>query len=209
MRLGGENRSTRSRQAEWKRGWEGEGHFSVTDCHTVYGLFMNKLCVSLGHCCGPVTMASMVRGRRNVALLGNRDAEGGRNGGGGVWRGASDYFNHWSHLHLSARGQPLSLSSSPHCALSLSPSLHDPSSHLCPSRFSPPIHRSGSLPLRLPLTVSPSLHPHLLTFISDLTPESLHGTFVYWQPVCVALRLYFLLAYHLLLSSADWMNPCF
>lgn len=84
-----------------------------------------------------------------------------------------------------------------------------PSSHLCPSRFSPPIHRSGSLPLRLPLTVSPSLHPHLLTFISDLTPESLHGTFVYWQPVCVALRLYFLLAYHLLLSSADWMNPCF
>lgn len=60
---GGENRSTRSRQAEWKGGWEGEGHFSATDCHTVYRLFMNKLCVSLGRCCGPVTMASVVKGR--------------------------------------------------------------------------------------------------------------------------------------------------
>lgn len=41
----------------------GEGHFSATDCHTVYRLFMNKLCVSLGHCCGPVTMASVVKGQ--------------------------------------------------------------------------------------------------------------------------------------------------
>lgn len=69
---------------EWERGWgvgAGEGwglggHFSATDCHTVYGLFMNKLCVSLGHRRGPVTMASAVRGRRNAASLGDQ-AEGG------------------------------------------------------------------------------------------------------------------------------------
>lgn len=56
---------------EWKRGWGVDrGHFSATDCHTVYGLFMNKLCVSLGHRRGPVTMASAVRGRRNAGLAG-------------------------------------------------------------------------------------------------------------------------------------------
>lgn len=51
--------------AEWKGGREGGGeggHFSATDCYTVYRLFMNKPCVSLGHCCGPVTMAPMVKG---------------------------------------------------------------------------------------------------------------------------------------------------
>lgn len=140
LRLGGENRSTRSRQAEWKRGWEGEGHFSATDCHTVYGLFMNKLCVSLGHCCGPVTMASMVRGRRNVALLGNRDAEGGRNGGGRSGEGSllrttlitghistfqpEDTPCHFLLLHtlLSLSPRPL-LSSLPVLSLSTNPSL--------------------------------------------------------------------------------------
>lgn len=94
----------------------GGGHFSVTACHTVHRLFMNKLCVSLGHCCGPVTMASMVRGRRNVALLANRDARGGV--GRGVF--ALDYFNHRSHLHLLAQGNPLPLSSSPLFALAVS-----------------------------------------------------------------------------------------
>lgn len=71
---------------EWKRGWEGEtGHFSAADCHTVYGLFMNKLCVSLGHCRGPVTMASAVRGRRNAALLGDQAEAEGVGGLGGRW----------------------------------------------------------------------------------------------------------------------------
>lgn len=56
------NRSATSRQAPWEGGWEGRD-FLATNCHTVYRLFMNKICVSLGHCCGPVTMASVVRGR--------------------------------------------------------------------------------------------------------------------------------------------------
>lgn len=110
MTWGGENRSTRSRQAEWKGGWEGEGNFSATDCHTVYRLFMNKLCVSLGHCCGPVTMASVVRGRGMWPYWATgMEREGAR---GEIWRGvfASDYFSHWSHLHLTARAQPPSLS---------------------------------------------------------------------------------------------------
>lgn len=88
----GKNRSSRSRQARWKRGWEGEGQF----CHTVYGLFMNKLCVSLGHCCGLVTMASAVRGRRNADLLGNKDPWRG-------WGGRRVCFSHWSHSLASHR----------------------------------------------------------------------------------------------------------
>lgn len=71
---------------EWRRrGGRGEtGHFSATDCHTVYGLFMNKLCVSLGHRRGPVTMASAVRGRRNAALLGDQAEAWGRGRGKGL-----------------------------------------------------------------------------------------------------------------------------
>lgn len=61
---------------EWKRGWEeGRQGGISTDCHTVYGLFMNKLCVSLRHRRGPVTMAFAVRGRRNAGLTG-RPSEG-------------------------------------------------------------------------------------------------------------------------------------
>lgn len=161
---------------------------------------MNKLCVSLGHCCGPVTMVSVVRGQRNVVLLGNRDAEGGRRE---IWREvfALDYFSNWSHLHLLTQEQPLSLSSAVfHC-----PSLNISSS--IPACFSHWIQCTSSLTLyfcdRDPVTVP--LSSPALTFISDLAPESLHSV----QCLCVALWPYFLLAYHLLLSSADWMNPCF
>lgn len=98
MTCEGENRSTRIRQAEWKAEWEGEGHFSATNCHIVYRLFMNKLCVSLGRCCGLVTMASVVRGRgmRPYWAIGIK-REGGREGGR---ISGSDYFSRRSHLHL-------------------------------------------------------------------------------------------------------------
>lgn len=115
---------------ERKRGWEGEegeagetGHFSATECHTVYGLFMNKLCVSLGHYHGPVTMVSAMRGRRNAALLGDQaEAEGVGGWSGGEGGGC---FGGWLHLYLLAPGQsrPWLLSS---LAVAVSLQIRDP-----------------------------------------------------------------------------------
>lgn len=145
---------------QWKGGWEGEGHFSATDCHTVYRLFMNKLCVSLGHCCGPVTMASMVRGRgmRSYWATGI-EREGGE---AEIWRGvfALDYFNRRSHLHLLARAQPLSLSSSA-LPLSLYVSLSSPSSShvlILPLKSVAP-----ALSLFLSVFLRPCHYPFILT----------------------------------------------
>lgn len=144
---------------------------------------MNKLCVSLGHCCGPVTMAAMVRGRgmRPYWATG-MEREGGREE---IWRGvfASDYFSHWSHLHLLARAQHFLLLSAfpPHF---LSKSLQAQIIFTRPISVNP--SRAHYPSASFSLTVSISLHPHLLSLSSQsahLSPSSLQ----YCQCVCVCV----------------------
>lgn len=95
---------------------------------------MNKLCVSLGHCCGLVTMASAVRGRRNAVLLGNEEPWGG----GGEWRRVC--FSHWSHS--LSRLSPL-LFFTNHVTVALTCSHFHLRSHLSP-------HAAAALPAASP-----------------------------------------------------------
>lgn len=146
---------------------------------------MNKLCVSLGHCCGPVTMESIVRGRGMWPYW----ATGIEREGEAL---EMNYFSHWSHLHLYPELSPLVIFFFPSWVLSLSlnvpvnlSKLPSSSIQLSPSAFS----------LSLSLTMSLSLHP----FTSSLFHLSFHT----WLPaqhisllpvlvcgVCVCLCVY-------------------